>query len=177
MSNAKSASLALALALVACGSEGAGSPTSAGAAQESQAQQEAPLRAAIGRLAVAWNAGNGNAWAAEFWPDGSLVNILGVVFPNAAAVGAVTNKILAGPFAGSTFSSTVTRIRFIGNAAAIVDTDVSVTNFRALPPGAVATSPGLLLTRLTHVFENRSGVWKIEAAQNTAVLPMAMAPP
>lgn len=87
------------------------------------------------------------------------------------AVAAVTNQILAGPFKASTFAPVVRRIRFIGADTAIVDTDVSVTNFRALPPGAVATKPGLLLTRLTDVFESRDGVWKIEASQNTAVLP------
>ena len=166
-------SLGVAFALAACSSSGLATlPTDA-----SQVPNEAPLRDSIGRLAVAWNAGDGNQWAGEFWNDGSLINILGVVFPNAGAVATVTNQILAGPFKGSTFTPAVRRIRFIGTSAAIVDTDVSVTNFRGLPPGAVATKPGLLLTRLTSVFENRGGVWRIEAAQNTSVLPSAGAMP
>lgn len=142
----------------------------------SAASSDAPMRASISRLATAWNTGDGGAWAAEYWPDGSLINILGVGFPNAVAVGAVTTTILAGPFKGSSFAPTVTRSRFIGNDAAILDVDVSVTNFAGLPPGAVATKPGELLTRFTFVFEQRNGVWKIEASQNTAVLPSAVAP-
>ena len=160
------------LVLTACGAASAG-PAASVPAVSAQEPSDAPLRASVQRLAGAWNAGNGDTWAAEFWPDGSLVNILGVVFPNAAAVGAVTNRILAGPFKGSTFAPVVRRVRFVGTSAAIVDADISVTNFRALPPGAVATSPGLLLTRFTYVYELRAGVWKIEAAQNTAVLPAA----
>jgi uncharacterized protein (TIGR02246 family) len=82
----------------------------------------------------------------------------------------VTNTILAGPFKGSSFTPVIRRVHFIGTDAAIVETDVSVTNYRALPPGAVATQPGML-TRLTHVFGQRNGVWRIEASQNTAVAP------
>lgn len=163
-------SVATALALTACGSASTGRATPLPAVAAEQ-RSDVPLRASVARLATAWNAGDGSSWAAEFWPDGSLVNILGVVFPNAAAVGAVTDRILAGPFKGSTFAPVVRRIRFIGTTAAIVDADISVTNFHALPPGAVATKPGLLLTRFTYVYERRGDVWKIEAAQNTAVSP------
>ena len=163
--------VAVALALTVGGAASTGPATPVPAIAAEGPPNDAPLRASVERLAIAWNAGDGTSLAAEYWPDGSLVNILGVVFPNAAAVGAVTNQILAGPFKGSTFSPVVRRVRFIGANAAVVDTDVSVTNFHALPPGAVATSPGLLLTRLTSVYELRSGVWKIEASQNTAVLP------
>jgi uncharacterized protein (TIGR02246 family) len=159
-------SLALPLAMVACSSSGAAAPRPAAAAPPN----DQPLRDAVTRLAAAWNAGDGDAWGVEYWPDGSLTNILGDVFPTAQAVAAVTNTILAGPFKGSTFTPVIRRVRFIGTDAAIVETDVSVTNFRALPPGAVATQPGLLLTRLTHVFK-KNGVWKIEASQNTAVAP------
>jgi uncharacterized protein (TIGR02246 family) len=156
--------------LAACSSTGAATtvPTLATAS-------EALLGASIARLAAAWNTSDGDAWAAEYWPDGSLINIQGVVFPNSTAVGGVTNHILAGPFKGSSFAPTITRTRFAGGDAAVVDVDVSVTNFRALPPGAVATKPGLLLTRFTFVFEQRNDVWKIEASQNTAVLPSAAA--
>ena len=161
----------IALALEACSSSGPAGSTPA--AMPDQQGSDRAVRASIDRLAAAWDAGDGDRWAGEYWPDGSLVNILGVVFPNAGAVGAVTNQILAGPFKGSNFTSVVRRVRYVGTGVAIVEADVNVTNFRALPGGAVATKPGLLLTRFTLVFENRNGVWKIEASQNTAVLPSA----
>lgn len=141
-----------------------------------QAQDEQVIRSSVQRLATAWNAGNGEGWAAEFWPEGSLINILGVVFPNRSAVANVTNAILTGPFKGSTFTPEIRRLRFVGADGAVADTDVSVTNYPALPPGALETRPGLLLTRLTLFFEKRSGIWKIQAAQNTSVLPSALPP-
>ncbi len=156
--------------LAACSSAGGAAPMPL-----SVSASDAIVRDSLARLATAWNAGDGDAWAAEYWPDGSLVNILGVVFADAGAVGAVTNKILAGPFKGSNFAYSIRRMRSIGTDAAIAEVDVSITNFHALPPGAVATSPGLLLTRFTHVYANRAGLWHIEASHNTAVLPTAAA--
>lgn len=147
-----------------------------GSAQTAPSVDDA-VRAAVQRLAQTWNAGDGNGWAAEFWSDGTLINILGVTFPNAKAVADVTNQILAGPFKGSTFQGDVRRVRTAGDSAAIADVDIRVTNFRGLPPGAVETAPGLLMTKFTYVFTKRNGAWKIEAAQNTAVLPSALTPP
>ncbi len=155
--------------LAACGTT-----TGAAPLPPSASATTAPVGDALARLSTAWNTGNGDAWAAEYWPDGSLVNILGVVFATAGAIAAVTNAILAGPFKASSFAYTVRRVRSIGTDAAIADMDVSVTNFRGLPPGAVATAPGLLVTRFTHVFSNRGDVWRIEASHNTAVLPAAV---
>jgi uncharacterized protein (TIGR02246 family) len=129
------------------------------------------LRESVARLEQAWNMSNAELWAAEYWPDGELINILGAVLPNAAEVRARTAQILAGPFHGSRFASTVRSIRFVGTDAAVVDIDIRVTHFRALPPGTVPTEPGVLLTRMKHVFERRSGRWRIVASQNTAVLP------
>lgn len=134
-------------------------------------QRERVLRESVARLEHAWNASNAELWAAEYWPDGELINILGVVLPNAVEVRARTAQILAGPFSGSRFASVVRNVRFLGADAAMVDIDIRVTNFRALPPGTVATEPGVLLTRMKHVFERRHGRWRIVASQNTAVLP------
>jgi hypothetical protein len=64
----------------------------------------------------------------------------------------------------------VRRIRFVGAAAAIVDTDITVTGFRGLP-GISPTRPNELLTRMKHIYERRHGKWRIVASQNTAVVP------
>ena len=109
--------------------------------------------------------------AAEFWADGEQVNILGGILPNAGVIRDRHAEILAGPFKGSQYAYEVRRIVSLGIDVAMVDTDVRVTNFRALPPGAMATSPGVLLTRMKHVYQRREGVWRISASQNTAVLP------
>ena len=137
---------------------------------------ERPLRQSLERLAQAWNTADAAMWADEYWPQGELVNILGGVMPNPTAIRERHAEILAGPFKGSHFESTVRRIQFLGADVAIVDTDIRVTQFRALPPGAVATSPGVLLTRMKHVYQRRDGIWRIAASQNTAVLPGANLP-
>jgi len=137
---------------------------------------EKPLRDSLDRLAQAWNTADGAMWANEYWPEGELVNILGGVMPNAEAIRERHAAVLAGPFKGSHFESTVRHIQFLGPDVAIVDTDIRVTNFHALPRGAVATSPGVLLTRMKHVYQRRDGKWRIIASQNTAVLPTVDAP-
>ena len=133
---------------------------------------EQPLRQSVERLERSWNSGDGALWAAEYWPEGELINILGGIMPNAASVRDRTNEILAGPFKGTRFASTVRRIVFLGDDIAIVDTDIRVSGLHALPPGAVATSPGTLDTRMKHVYQRRAGIWRIVASQNTAVAPV-----
>jgi uncharacterized protein (TIGR02246 family) len=137
---------------------------------------EKAIRESLDRLAQAWNTGDGAMWAREYWPEGELVNILGGVMPDAEAIRERHSAVLAGPFKGSHFESTVRRIRFLGPDVAIVDTDIRVTNFHALPRGAVATSPGVLLTRMKHVYQLRESSWRILSSQNTAVLPTVDAP-
>lgn len=133
---------------------------------------EKPLRESVQRLARAWNEADAALWVAEYWPDADFINILGMLLPSPAALQERAAAILVGPFKGSRFEGTVRQIRFLGPDAAIVDVDVRVTRFPGLPPGAVATEPGLLATRLKHVFHRRGGIWKIVASQNTAVAPV-----
>lgn len=137
---------------------------------------EKPLRESLDRLAQAWNTADGAMWAHEYWPEGELVNILGGIMPNAEAIRERHTAVLEGPFKGSHFEYTVRHIQFLGPDVAIVDTDIRVTHFRVLPRGAVATSPGVLLTRMKHVYQRRDGTWRIIASQNTAVLPTVDAP-
>ncbi|SFS03734.1 conserved hypothetical protein [Dyella sp. OK004] len=132
---------------------------------------ERPLRESLERLAQAWNTADAVMWASEYWPEGESINILGGIMHDPAAIRDRHGEIFAGPFKGSHFESKVRRIQFAGADVAIVDADVRVTQFHALPPGIVATSPGVLLTRLKHVYQRRDGRWRISASQNTAVLP------
>ncbi|MEO6075547.1 MAG: SgcJ/EcaC family oxidoreductase [Dokdonella sp.] len=141
---------------------------------ENEHDPEAPLQASLDRLAMAWNAGDAVAWAAEFWPDGEQVNILGDILPNATVIRNRHADVFAGPFKGSHYECNLRRVVFLGIAFASVDCTLRVTNFRGLPPGIVATSPGELLTRMKQVYERREGMWRIASAQNTAVMPRAM---
>ena len=133
------------------------------------------IRASLNRLADGWNAPNADLWAKEYWPEGELINVLGLIYASPVEIRDRTAQILAGPFHGSHFAFAVRRIRFIGAATAIVDTDITVTGFQGLP-GIAATRPHELVTRMKHIYERRHGEWRIVASQNTAVAPLPALP-
>jgi uncharacterized protein (TIGR02246 family) len=128
------------------------------------------VRDSLERLAHAWNVSDAGAWAAEYWPDGELINILGAVLSGPGEVRDQTARILAGPFQGSHFAFTIRKLRDVGANTVIVETDVRVTGFRGLPPGIAPTQPGELQTRMKHVYERRRSRWRIIASQNTALI-------
>jgi uncharacterized protein (TIGR02246 family) len=146
-------------------------------ADSAHAPAESAIRLSLERLAKAWNVGDAALWAEEYWPAADSINILGGLMPDRLAIRDRHAEVFAGPFRGSHLEGEVRRIQFLGAEVAIVDVDVRVTAFRALPPGACATSPGALLTRLKHVYQCRDGAWRIAASQNTAVLPGASPAP
>ena len=56
--------------------------------------------------------------------------------------------------------------------AALVDTDQTVTNFKGLPPGIVATTPDALVTHFKYLATQQlDGTWKFASGQNTSQLP------
>jgi uncharacterized protein (TIGR02246 family) len=141
-----------------------------------QAAAQSAIQTSTTNLQAAWNAGNAAAWTAEFWSDAHFVNILGVSVDGSAAIQQLHTKLFAGPFLGSTLSGAIKKISFASNDVAIVNFDTQVTGYKALPPGASATSPGVLDTTFTLVYTRRSGAWHIASAQNTALAPAAAAP-
>ena len=146
-----------------------------GATARAEHTDEREIRASLDRLAQAWNSANADEWAKEYWSDGELINILGVLYSGPTNIGARTAEILAGPFHGSHFGFAVRSIRFIGADSVVADTDITITDFRGLP-GIQPTRPGELVSRMKHVYARRQGIWRIAASQNTAVAPMKMLP-
>ena len=166
----RSASTGAALALFGLMVATAASPAIAAVAAHASPPDESGIRASLEHLASGWNAPNADVWAAEYWPDGELINILGVIYVSPADIRDRTAQILAGPFRGSHFDFVVRRIRFIGTDAAIVDTDITITGFHGIS-GILPTRPNELLTRMKHIYERRHGQWRVVASQNTAVVP------
>lgn len=134
------------------------------------AAAESAIHQSLLRLADAWNIGDATLWAEEYWPTADSINILGGLMRDGLAIRDRHAEVFAGPFKGSQLEGDVRRIQWLGVDVAIVDVDICVTKFRALPPGASATSPGVLQTRLKHIYQCRDGVWRIIASQNTAVV-------
>lgn len=123
----------------------------------------------VARLAAAWGKGDGEAWANEYWADAEFINIMGMVLSGREQIVQRHQELFDGSFKGSHIKMKVRRVRGLGGAAILIDTDVEVTRWRALPPGVRARPDGVLFTRLKHVLLNREGWWRLIASQNTDV--------
>jgi len=140
-----------------------------------QAASETPQSAVEKMLTVeqeAWIAGDSVAYADEYTDDADFINIRGQVFSGQAAVQQQHAKIFAGPFKGSSSTIALRKFTLFSDQAALVDTDQTVTNFKGLPPGIVAISPGTLVTHFKYLaIRQTDGAWKFASGQNTAALP------
>jgi uncharacterized protein (TIGR02246 family) len=131
----------------------------------------AAIRAIVADLDRAWAESDADRWASHYRPDAEFINILGMVMPDLAAMRARHHEILQGVFKGSHHAGTLRKLRFLTADVAIADVDIEVTQFKALPPGARPTEPGVLRTRMRHVLQRLDGQWWIVATQNTALAP------
>jgi uncharacterized protein (TIGR02246 family) len=121
---------------------------------------------------TAWNASDSVSYANEYTDDADFINIRGQVFTGKTAVQRQHAMIFAGPFKGSTIQIELRKLTEVGAGAVLVDTDQTVTNFKGLPPGVVATSAGTLITHFKYLaVRQEDGTWKFSSGQNTAVLP------
>jgi len=154
-------SIALALSVLAIG------PAAPSFAQD--AESEAPIRAIVAEQVVAWNAGDGPAYARHLAPDASFTNLFGMVMYGAPAFAQRHAEILATFYKGTTKQHVIRRIRFVTPDVAIVDIDNQVRGVKAMPAGIVVPADGIVKTQLMEVFVRRNGRWSIEAYHNVDV--------
>jgi|GEM_PF-753607 len=149
------------------------STLSASTALAQDAAAEAAIRAIVAEQVVAWNAGDGAAYARHVAPDASFTNLFGMVMYGAPAFVNRHSAILATFYKGTTKRHVVRRIRFVTPDVAIVDIDNEVHGVKAMPAGIVVPSDGVVKTQLMEVFVRRGGQWWIEAYHNVDVKPEA----
>jgi len=154
-------SIALALSVLAVG------PAAPSFAQD--AESEAPIRAIVAEQVVAWNAGDGPAYARHLAPDASFTNLFGMVMYGAPAFAQRHAEILATFYKGTTKQHVIRRIRFVTPDVAIVDIDNQVRGVKAMPAGIVVPADGIVKTQLMEIFVRRNGRWSIEAYHNVDV--------
>jgi uncharacterized protein (TIGR02246 family) len=139
------------------------------------AAQEAPqisIEKLLATEQAAWNAGDSVAYADAYSDDADFINIRGQVFEGKVAVQQQHAKIFAGPFKESVISIALRKFTLLSDRAALVDTDQTVTNFKGLPPGIVATTPDALVTHFKYLaIQQLDGTWKFASGQNTSQLP------
>ena len=139
--------------------------------QVHDASAETAIRAIVADQAVAWNAGDGEAYARRLAPEASFTNLFGMVFYGKAAFAQRHSEILRTFYKGTTKKHSIRRIRFITPDVALVDIDNEVHDVKAMPPGIIVPADGVIKTQLMEVFVRRDGQWWIEAYHNVDVKP------
>jgi uncharacterized protein (TIGR02246 family) len=136
-----------------------------------QAESEASIRSIVAAQVVAWDAGDGHAYARHLAADMSFTNLLGTVMYGASAFAQQHGEILATLYRGTTKHHRVHRIRFLTPDVAIVDIDNEVHGVTAMPEGITVPPDGIVKTQLMEVFVRRDDRWWIEAYHSVDVKP------
>jgi uncharacterized protein (TIGR02246 family) len=123
------------------------------------------------RFDAAWAAYDATAFASVFAEDAELVNPLGGFLAGREAIRVAHVGLFAGPFAGSTSTSSLRRIVFLSGAVVMVDMTIDLTGFQSLPPGLPQVEPGVVRTRVKWIVAQRAGTWEVIAQQMTALPP------
>ena len=95
-----------------------------GATTEAHAQDaasEAAIRAIVSDQVVAWNAGDGEAYAQHLAPDASFTNVFGMVMYGKSAFAERHSEILRTFYKGTTKHHAIRRVRFVTKDVAVVD--------------------------------------------------------
>lgn len=143
-------------------------------ADERRASAKSEIEEILRRLPAAWNARDADAWVASVGEDSGFTNILGMHFPDRAANRSRHAELFETIFADSRLEAEVLSVRVVGRDAAVAEVEFTLVGYHRLPPGVEETVPGVLRTRLVTVLERREVGWTIVAAQNTAILPVAV---
>lgn len=131
------------------------------------------IRGLLDRQTEAWNQGDAAAFAEAASEEIWFTNILGQTRTGRREFQERHAEIFAGMFRGSRLEQETVRFRLLGPDAAMVETRVRLTGFRALPPGISPSADGALHTRLLQVLVQQDGGWRVAAYHNVAVIPAA----
>jgi uncharacterized protein (TIGR02246 family) len=121
---------------------------------------------------AAWEAKDAAAFAANYAEDAEFINPSGGILSGRDAIRTQHALLFQGPFAASTLTVDVRRIKFLTGTTAIVHLDMTFTGFAGLPGGLRPTEPGVLRGRLTWVVKKHGGKWQIVSHQMTPIPPL-----
>jgi uncharacterized protein (TIGR02246 family) len=124
--------------------------------------EERALHTMVYQLESAWNAGDGDAFAALFADDADVIHILGGYYSGRETIRAGHRMIFGTIYKGSTVHYRVEKIKFLRPDIAIVflRQHLELTEDSVVPE---------LDARPTIVAENIDGKWRIVALQNTRI--------
>ena len=125
----------------------------------------------VDRLGKAWNAGDAAAYAALFAPDARSITRSGDLLEGSAAVRRYFAGLWSGPMKGVRWSGQLAHTRPLGANHMLLELTSEVRGYRAPPPRAVETAPGVLRSRSVMVLARQGADWRIVSNQTTAVAP------
>jgi len=124
--------------------------------------EERALHTMVYQLESAWNAGDGDAFAALFADDADVIHILGGYYSGREAIEAGHRMIFGTIYKGSTIHYSVEKIKFLRP-------DIAIVFLRQHLEFAEHSVVPELDARPTIVAENIDGKWRIVALQNTRI--------
>lgn len=131
------------------------------------------IRAIFENKVEAWNAGDADAWGADYASDAVVINMHGSRLDGRLENIERHREVFAGGLADTTLQVEVMDIDYAAPGIALVETALSVFGLEDAPAGVIPTEPNILRTRMTFVVApNEEGLWQIRFAQNTAIAPM-----
>ena len=124
--------------------------------------EERALHNMVYQLESAWNAGDGDAFAALFADDADVIHILGGYYSGRDTIRAGHRMIFGTIYKGSTVRYSVEKIKFLRPDIALV----FLRQHLELAENSVVPEVD---ARPTIVAENIDGKWRIVALQNTRI--------
>jgi uncharacterized protein (TIGR02246 family) len=116
----------------------------------------------LGRLEVAWNAGDSTSFAASFREDAIFIHIFGGQLDGGPAIEAAHRHIFETLYKGSRASYLLRSVRFIRPDVAIVLVRQHVNFYEGNETREIDTRPTLIMVK-------EQGQWHIVALQNTRI--------
>jgi len=132
------------------------------------AADRAAVETIVTHLEAAWNAMDGDAFAAPFASDADFVNIRGEHFRGRDAIAAGHTAIFRSIYAGSVN-------RYTLESARLVRPDVALAHVHAVLDSPQGPLKGRHEARFSLVITRESGRWEIAAFHNTLQAPQSAA--
>ena len=134
-----------------------------GATVSLTAQDEAAIRAIVGQMEAAWNAGDGDAFGAPFTEDADYVIVDGMYIQGRPTIAAGHQQIFSTYYRGSAIRGTVEQIRPLRD-------DIALAHVRWQLRWQAGPETRDDQSRTTLVLARGAGGWQIAAFQNTPIV-------
>lgn len=112
----------------------------------------------VNAMTAAFLAHDGDAYAAEFWPEAEFMNVFGQIVEGRQQIATLHNTVFRGALKDRVVHMDIRKIRQLAPNVIVVDTTDSNS-----------AKPDDRVTRMKLILEKRQGMWHVIAGQNTPI--------